>query len=112
MRRELLRERDLRSTQVSPFVACSQLNKATIQFTLPGCSSCVKAGASLACRKGDERFGPTSVLYCPTSALGLGRVKMLLHYADRRGRTQTTAIRSIWGKFYGHSTRTHPDATS
>jgi hypothetical protein len=57
MRRELLREQDLRSTQVSPFVACSQLNKATIQFTLPGCSACVKAGASLACRKGDERFG-------------------------------------------------------
>jgi hypothetical protein len=28
--------------------------------------------------------------------MGLGRVKTLLHDADRRGRTQATAIRSIW----------------
>jgi hypothetical protein len=30
------------------------------------------------------------------SATGLGRVKTLLHEANRRGRTQATAIRSIW----------------
>src|SRR6266403_6154430 len=33
------------------------------------------------------------------SAMGLGRVKTLLHDADRRGRTQATAIRSIWANF-------------
>lgn len=32
----------------------------------------------------------------PMSVPGLGRVKTLLHDADRRGRTQATAIRSIW----------------
>ena len=39
------------------------------------------------------------------SALGLGRVKTLLHDADRRGRTQATAIRSIWANF----TATRPE---
>jgi hypothetical protein len=57
MRRELLQERDLRSTQVSPSVACSLLNKAIVQLTLLGSSASVKACASLACRRGDERFG-------------------------------------------------------
>ena len=48
------------------------LNKATIQFSLLGSSASVKACASLACRKGDERSGQksTSARSCPTSALG------------------------------------------
>ncbi|MGY4500629.1 hypothetical protein ACVWYH_004560 [Bradyrhizobium sp. GM24.11] len=29
----------------------------------------------------------------------LGRVKTLLHDVDRRGRTQATALRSIWADF-------------
>src|SRR6266702_5126745 len=45
-------------------------------------------------------------------ALGLGRVKTLLHDADRRERTQATAVRSIWANFTSHSTRTHHDAMS
>ena len=56
MRRELLRERDLRSTQVSPSVVLSLLNKVTTRLFLPGSSARVKAFASLACRKGDGRF--------------------------------------------------------
>ena len=57
MRRDLLRERDLRSTQVSPSVVLSLLNKVTTRLFLLGSSARVKAFASLACRKGDERFG-------------------------------------------------------
>ena len=41
------------------------------------------------------------------SLLGLGRVKTLLHDADRRGRTQAAAIRSIWANF----TATRPELT-
>jgi hypothetical protein len=37
------------------------------------------------------------------TGLGLGRVKTLLHDADRRGRTQATAVRSIWANFTSHS---------
>src|SRR6266850_2249179 len=58
MRREPLQERDLRSIQVSPSVACSLLNKATTRFTLLGSSASVKACVSLACRKGE---GPLRV---------------------------------------------------
>ena len=48
-----------------PFVASSQLNKATIQLTLLGCSACVKACASLACRRGDVGDGSKTVLTGP-----------------------------------------------
>lgn len=39
------------------------------------------------------------------SVVGLGRVKTLLHDADRRGRTRATVLRSIWADF----TATRPE---
>jgi hypothetical protein len=74
MRRELLQERDLRSTQVSQSVASSLLNKATIQLSLLGSSARVKASASLACRKGDGRFRPKTDFSAFLSYVGFGSI--------------------------------------
>jgi len=54
---------------------------------------------------GLARAAATKTRGVVTSVWGLGRVKTLLHDADRRGRTQATAIRSIWANF----TATRPE---